>query len=128
MVNPNSIANIFGIFSLFAFAIAISPSLIKLLKIRVRYKRAILQTGRYGVLATVCLGLIHGLLMTQQDNIDFYNLNTYWIYAVGLFAFNILVFCAFMYPELKSDLKKLNYLSYGALLLLAVHVGQQIVF
>jgi len=127
MININFIANFFGAFSLFTFAIAILPSLIKLLKIK-ESRRAILQTSRYGLLGTVCLGLIHGLLMTQQDNIDFYSLNTYWVYAVGLFAFNIIVFFAFTYTELKSDSRKLDCLSYGALLLLAVHVGQQIAF
>ena len=124
MANINYAANIFGFISLFVFAIAISPSLINLFKIPYKHKRAILQTGRYGLLCAVCLGLAHGLLMTQQDNINFYDLNTYWIYAVGLFAFNLLVFLVFMYTELKSDLKKLNYLSYAALLLLAIHVGQ----
>ncbi|MEL6931052.1 MAG: hypothetical protein AAFO95_20890 [Cyanobacteria bacterium J06600_6] len=127
MINPNYAANFLGIFSLLTFAIAISPTLIKLLKLPNRHKRAILRTGRYGLLSSVCLGLTHGLLMTQQDNLNFYDLNTYWVFAGGLFAFNLLVFFAFMYSELRSDSKKLSYFSYAALLLLAIHLGQQII-
>lgn len=127
-MNLNFTANILGVFSLLAFTVAISPTLMNFLKLLPKPTRIIFNTAHYALLVTVCLGLIHGLLMTQQDNINFYELNTYWVYAAGLFTFNILAFLAFMYTEFKADLKKLNYLSYGALLLLAFHVGQQIIF
>ena len=117
-------ANTLGICSLGAFAIAISPTLSFLLKFSARHRQQLLRVARYGLLAAVCFGLSHGLLMTQQDNINFYNLSTYWTYAVGLFAFNLLVFLAFMYGELKSDVRKLNYFCGGALVLITCHVGQ----
>ena len=124
-MNINFTANILGVCSLGAFAIAISPTLNFLFKLPLnRYK--MLQIARYGLLASVCMGLSHGLLMTQQDNINFYDLSTYWTYAVGLFAFNLLAFLAFTYSELRSDYKKLNYFCYGALILLACHVGQSV--
>lgn len=125
MTNINYFANLFGVLSLFACAIATLPTAIDLLN-SYKHKRVILQIGRYGLLSAVCLGLTHGLLMTQQDNIDFYDLNTYWIYAVGLFSFNLLIFIAFMYTELRLNFKQLSYISYAALLLLAIHVGQAI--
>jgi len=124
MNNLNYIANTFGVFSLFAFAIAIFPSLTNFLKRHNRWTRTILQAARYGLLIAVSFGLAHGLLMTQQDNLNFYDLNTYWIFAGGLFAFNLLAFLAFMSVELKSDWRKLNYLNYAALLLVAIHIGQ----
>lgn len=128
MMNLSLTANILGILSLIASLIAISPTLINLFKFSWKNKRAIWYIARIGVLATVCLGLIHGLLITQQEEaINFYKMKTYWVYAGGLFAFNLFAFWAFMFAELKSDTKRLNYLTYGALFLLACHVGQQII-
>ena len=126
-MNLGLTANILGILSLIASLIAISPTLINLFKFSWENKRAIWQIARIGVMATVCLGLIHGLLMTQQEAINFYEMKTYWVYAGGLFTFNLFTFWAFMFPELKSDTKRLNYLTYGALFLLACHIGQQII-
>ena len=126
-MNLSLTANILGILSLIASLTAISPTLINLFKFSWKNKRAIWQIARIGVMATVCLGLIHGLLMTQQEGINFYEMNTYWVYAGGLFAFNLFVFWAFMFPELKSDTKRLNYLTYGALFLLACHIGKQVI-
>ena len=125
-MNLYLIANTSGVFSLLAAAIAISPALISLLRLPTN-QNSILH-ARIGLMFAVCLGLLHGLLMTQQENINFYDINTYWIYAVGLFTFNLLAFIALMYGELKLDRQKLNYFSYGVLLLLACHVGQQLVF
>lgn len=119
-------ANSLGVLSLFAAIIAITPSLINLLKLSFKNKKSIFQIARIGLISTVCFGLIHGLLMTQLENINFYAINTYWVYAGGFFTFNIFAFLAFMYAELKLDTKKLNYLSYAALFLLACHLGQHL--
>ena len=129
-MNLSLTANILGILSLIASLIAISPTLLNLFKFswKNKNKRATWQIARIGLMATICLGLIHGLLMTQQEEaINFYKMETYWVYAGGLFAFNLFAFWAFMFAELKSDTKRLNYLTYGALFLLACHVGQQII-
>ena len=127
-MNLNLTASILGILSLMASLIAISPTLINLFKFSWKNQRAIWQIARIGLLATICLGLIHGLLMTQQEEaINFYKMKTYWVYAGGLFAFNLFAFWAFMFAELKSDTKRLNYLTYGALFLLVCHIGQQII-
>lgn len=125
-MNINLTANSLGILSLLASIIAISPSLISLFKLSFNNRRLIWQITRIGLLSTVFLGLIHGLLMTRADNINFYDINTYWVYAGGLFTFNLFVLLAFMFAELKLDAKKLNYLSYGAMFLLACHVGQHL--
>ena len=77
---------------------------------------------------TISLGLIHGLLMTQRADIDFYNLNIYWLYAEGVFVYNLFVFCIFAFSQLKSELKKLNYSSYTALFLILCHPVPKIIF
>ena len=127
MFNLNLIANILGFLSLMSAAVAFSPCIISTVKKRLKHQRSLLKIARIGLIITVGLALVHGLLTTQLESIDFYNLHTYWVYAVGLFSFNLIVFLTFTFTELKADNKKLNYFSYGALLLLIFHVGQQII-
>ena len=128
MNNLNLIANTLGILSLLASIVALSPTLVSLLKRRFKFRNSLLKLARIGIMLTLSLGLSHGLLMTQKTDIDFYQLETYWMYAGGLFAFNLFAFLAFSFAELKSNSKKLNYFTLGALFLLACHVGQQLVF
>ena len=127
MLKNNLTANILGVLSVISAIVAFSPSLLNIVKRKINHRRLLLQTARMGLIITVCLALIHGLLMTQLDNINFYNINTYWSYALGLFAFNLIVFFACTFSEVKLDDRKLNYFSYAALLLLIFHVGQQII-
>lgn len=126
MNNINVIANILGILSLSASIVALTPTLVGSFKTSFRFKKPLFKLARIGIMLTVCFGLSHGLLTTQQTNIDFYQIGTYWVYAGGLFAFNLFAFLAFSFAELKSNSQKLDYFSYGALFLLACHVGQQL--
>ena len=66
--------------------------------------------------------------MTQGGNVDFYDLNTYWVYLGGVFLFNLVVFLAFSFSQLKSDIKRLNYFNYAILFLLVCHIGQKLMF
>ena len=127
MLDLNLTANILGILSLLSATIAFLPCLIGAIKNKTKQQKILLKTAKIGLIITVGLALTHGLLMTQLDNLDFYSISTYWAYAVGLFAFNVLIFLTFNYSELKCDRQKLNYFSYGALFLLIFHVGQQII-
>ena len=128
MMNLTFIANTIGILSLITAIASIYPSLVNILKTNTKREQLKSNIYQLGLLSTISLGLIHGLLMTQRTNIDFYNLNTYWIYAGGVFLFNLFVFLAFAFPQLKTDLKKLNFFNYAILLLLVCHVGQRIIF
>lgn len=127
-MNSNFAANTMGMLALCTLAIAISPSLINICKTAFKPSRALLQAAHYGLLSTLCLGLIHGLLMTQQDRLNFYDINTYWVYAGGLFTFNLVAFIAFTYTELRVNLRQLGYFSYAALFLLVCHLGQHLAF
>ena len=125
MISLNFVANSVGILSLTTSVAVLYPTLIKIFKINLNCRRSILCIFRYGLLLTISLGLIHGLLMTQNTNTNFYDLSTYWTYASGLFVFNLFVFLAFV-PELRFNFNKIDYLNYAALILLACHVGQKI--
>lgn len=126
MLNINLTANFIGILALLASAIAIAPGALGRSNILMQSRRVVMKIAYYGLLCAVCLGLVHGLLMTQRDNVDFYQINTYWVYAGGLSAFNMLAFLTFMYAELKSHSAWLNYLRGGALLLLIFHIEQHL--
>ena len=128
MLQPNLIANTIGIFSLLGAIAVVYPTATHTLKKANRQNKISFRTSYFSLLITICLGLIHGLLTTQITNIDFYNLGTYWVYAVGLFAINLLIFLALTFSELKRDLQKLNYFNYAVLSLLLLHVGQKIVW
>lgn len=128
MNNPTFVANTVGILSFIALITVIYPSFINIFKKKSDRQILAFKISKIGLLSTISLGLIHGLLMTQGNDIDFYNLNTYWIYAEGVFLFNLVVFLAFAFPQIRSDIKKLNYFNYAVLLLLVCHVGQKIIF
>ncbi len=128
MNSASFLANIIGVLSLIALIAVIYPSLVDVFKINLKYKQEILKISQIGLLLTTTLGLIHGLLMTQGGNVDFYDLNTYWVYLGGVFLFNLVVFLAFSFSQLKSDIKRLNYFNYAILFLLVCHIGQKLMF
>lgn len=128
MIETNFIASTVGILSLISSLTVIYPACIHLSQKNISYRKLIHNISYISLLLTICLGLIHGLLTTQIANIDYSNLNTYWIYASGLFVFNLFIFIAIAFPELKHNFKRLNYFNYALLLLLIFHVGQKIMF
>ena len=128
MFQPNLIANTVGIFSLIGAIAVVYPTANYTFLGASRQNRRCFKISYFSLLITICLGLIHGLLMTQSTGIDFYNLNTYWAYAVGLFAFNLLIFLALTFSELKRDLSKLNCFNYAVLFLLLLHIGQKAIW
>ncbi|MGV2831295.1 hypothetical protein [Myxosarcina sp. GI1(2024)] len=124
--NVNLLANSLGVLSLIGSSIVFYPAIASTVRLLPNYKILCWQTARLALMVTIFLGLVHGLLMTQKEDIDFNELNTYWVYAEGLLAFNLLIFLAFTFSELKRDLKKLIYFTYAGLFLLGCHVWQQI--
>ena len=124
--NLNWIANCFGILSLLGFTLAFYPALTNILNYKFT-KRVILTVSHWGLIITIFCSLIHGLLMTQKENIDFYDLKTYWIYAEGLLTFNLLIFLAFNFTEIKLNLKRFIYFTYALLFLLGCHLWGSVV-
>ena len=122
ITNSNLIANWLGILSVLGFALAFSPTLTNILNYKHNNNRVIFKAAYWGLIIAIFFGLSHGLLMTQKDNINFYDSKTYWIYAEGLFTFNLLIFLAFSFNEIKLNLKKFSYFTCALLFLLGCHL------
>ena len=125
--NLNWIANCLGILSLLGFTLAFSPAIANILNYKHNNNRAIFTASHWGLIIAIFFSFSHGLLMTQKDNIDFYDLNTYWIYAEGLLTFNLLILFAFSFSEVKLNLKRFIYFSYALLFLVACHLWKPII-
>ena len=65
--------------------------------------------------------------MTQNSTVDFFSIQTYWIYAEGVATLNILLYLAFSFNEIQDDFKKLRYLAYASILLLSCHIFSRLV-
>lgn len=124
--NLGLIASSWGIVSTIGFGCAFTPAIFKILNFSKIHKKIIFQISYLGLIIAIFTGLVHGLLMTQREAINFYSLNTYWIYAEGILTFNLLIFWAFSFTEFKYSLKKLTYLIYAACFLLGCHVWQNL--
>ena len=124
----NLLAKSLGILSLVGSGFAFFPTIIKIFKFYRQHQESIATVARFSLIATIFLGLLHGLLTTQKENINFYDLNTYWVSAEGLLALNLLILLAFTFPDIKQNLNKLTYFTYAALFLLGCHVWQQVAY
>ncbi|MDJ0572807.1 MAG: hypothetical protein QNJ53_27720 [Pleurocapsa sp. MO_192.B19] len=123
--NIGTTGNLVGISALISFFAAFYPAISNLFPRTINRKKDIFKLAKIGLIGTIFLGLVHGLMMTQKEDIDFNNLATYWTYATGLLTLNIFIFFAFTLSELKLNIKKLTYLTYAALFFLACHIWQQ---
>lgn len=121
MFTTDFIANSFGIIAFGSCIVAFLPTITSLIKNYLPNKKSILKLANIGLLFGIFFGLVHGLLMTQNLDIDFYSIKTYWVYGAGLFTLNLLIFLALEFKELKLDSKKLNYFTYAGLFLIVCH-------
>ena len=117
------VASSSGILAFIASLIAFSPVIINIIKLSFN-KKSVIKIARIGSTIAIFFGLIHGLIETQKQEINFYDLETYWIYAEGLFTFNLLVFLSFSLSELTINIKKITYFTYAGLLFVFCHVWQ----
>ena len=123
ITNLQWIAECLGIISLFGFALILSPLIINMVNHLSGYHRILLAASRWGLIIAIFSGLSHGLLMTQKENLDFYDLKTYWIYAEGLLTFNLLIILAFGFNEIKLNLKRFVYFVYALLFFIVCHLS-----
>ena len=123
--NLNWIANYLGILSLSGFALAFFLLITNILNYK--YNKAIFTLAHWGLIISIFFGLIHGLLMTERENINFYDVKTYWIYAEGLLTFNLLTFFSFSFTEIKLSTKKTIYFAYALLFLIGCHLWGSVI-
>ena len=117
------IASSCGSLAFIGSLMAFSPVIINTIRLSIN-RILVMKIARIGILIAICSGLIHGLIETQKQEIDFYDLENYWIYVEGLFALNLLVFLSFCLSELRINMKKLTYFTYAGLFLIGCHVWQ----
>ena len=121
MFSTDFIAKSFGIMAFGGCLLAFTPTVVSWSKKYLPNQRGLLNLANMGLLFGIFCGLVHGLIMTQKTEIDFYNIKNYWVYGAGLFTLNLLIFLALEFKELKLDFKKLNYFNYAGLLLIVCH-------
>ncbi len=117
------IASSCGSLAFIGSLMAFSPVIINTIRLSIN-RILVIKIARIGILIAICSGLIHGLIETQKQEIDFYDLQNYWVYVEGLFALNLLVFLSFCLSELRINMKKLTYFTYAGLFLIGCHVWQ----
>ena len=117
------IASPCGTLAFMGSIVAFLPIIINTIRISIDWK-FIIKLARIGSAIAISLGLIHGLIETQKQEIDFYDLQTYWIYADGLFTLNILVYFSFSLADISINIKKITYLTYASLFLIGCHVWE----
>lgn len=124
------IANLLGFLALSSYIITLLPTILriafpktkktKIFKFLLKYRRQI------GLIAFV-FAFAHGFLLVKKRNLDFFDLQTYWIYIQGIATFLIFTLLAitsnnWSIKKLKRNWKKLHSLTYLAMFFLAWHV------
>lgn len=117
-----SITFFLGGLSLFGCLFAFTPAIANTSNYLTSDSRILFKTSRWGLIIAIFSGLSHGLLMTQKDNINFYDLRTYWSYAEGLLVLNLLIFFAWCFSEIKLERQKFLYFIYALLFLVGCHL------
>ena len=129
LINLQWSADYLGYLSVLGITIASYPTLSSIYHKQHSNNKNLFSTiTRWGLIITISTALSHGLLMTQKENINFYDLKTYWIYGEGLLTLNLIVFLAFSFSELKLDFKKFVYLIYALLFFMGCHLSATIAY
>ena len=132
MLNPDSsiLANYLGLISFSTFTFTLLPTIINLNwlnQIKAGITKNLLKFRNIALAIALFFALVHGLLMTQNSTVDFFSIQTYWIYAEGVATLNILLYLAFSFNEIQDDFKKLRYLAYASILLLSCHISSRLI-
>ncbi len=125
--NLHSMANYLGILSSLGFALAFFSLIANISNYKFN-NRVIFTVAHGGLIISIFSGLVHGLLMAERENINFYDFKTYWIYAEGLLTFNLLTFFSFSFTEFKLSTKKIIYFTYALLFLISCHLWVSVIY
>lgn len=128
MTNTDWIAHCLGFLSLLGCLLIFCPVIAIVFDNKRSDRQMFLKLAKWGAIITVAAGLSHGLLTTQQDNIDFYDLKTYWTYAEGLLTFNLLIYLVLSFNEIKLNFKRYIYFIYALLFFVVAHLSETLVY
>ena len=124
------LANFLGFLALSSYIATLLPTILRILfpQTKKNHIPRLLQKYRrqIGLIAFV-LALAHGFLLIRKRNLDFFDLQTYWIYIQGLATLLIFTLLAitsnnWSIRKLKRNWKKLHSLTYLAMFLLTWHI------
>lgn len=124
------LANFFGFLALISYITTLLPTILRIVFPQTRKTkiRKLLRKHRRQIgLIAFALASAHGWLLIAKRNIDFFDLDTYWVYIQGIATFLIFTLLAvtsnnWSMRKLKCNWKKLHSLTYLAMFLLAWHV------
>ncbi len=124
------LANFLGFLALGSYILTLLPTILRIVfpqTKKTHIRRLLLKYRRQiGLIAFAC-ALAHGWLLIAKRNIDFFDLDTYWVYIQGVATFIIFALLAvtsnnWSIRKLKCNWKKLHSLTYLAMFLLTWHV------
>ncbi|QLE56375.1 ferric reductase-like transmembrane domain-containing protein [Nostoc sp. TCL26-01] len=130
VIDTAPLENSLGFLALGAYTLTLMPTNLRIIfpqtkqaklpKWLLKYRRLI------GILA-FCLALFHAFLLVKKRDVDFLDINTYWIYIQGISTFIIFTLLAitsndWSIKRLKKNWKRLHTLTYLAMFLLTWHV------
>ena len=124
------LANFFGFLALISYITTLIPTILRIVFPQTRKTkiRKLLHKHRRQIgLIAFALASAHGWLLIAKRNIDFFDLDTYWVYIQGIATLLIFTLLAvtsnnWSMRKLKCNWKKLHSLTYLAMFLLAWHV------
>lgn len=128
--NPAPIANIIGLFALFAYVATLLPSLIKTIFPNTKKNLILawlLKYRRYLGITAFSLGFNHGILLIIKLQLNLLDFHTYIRYFQGFFSLSILSLLAFTSNDdavktLKTKWKKLHQLTYLIIFVFPWHI------
>lgn len=126
--NLNWIANYLGFLSLLGCLLVFTSAIAITLNNKHTNKKLLLRTAKWGVIITIFAGLSHGMLTTQRENINYYDVKTYWAYAEGLLTFNLSIYLVLNFNEIKLDFKRFIYFVYALLFLVVAHLSGTVIY
>lgn len=124
------LANFLGFLALGSYIATLLPSILRIVFPQTRktiIRQFLLKYRRQFGLIAFAFAIAHGWLLIVKRNIDFFDLDTYWVYIQGVATFLIFTLLAvtsnnWSMRKLKCNWKKLHSLTYLAMFFLAWHV------
>lgn len=124
------LANLLGFLALISYVITLLPTLLRIVFPRTKttgLPQWLLKRRRLIGIVAFLFALLHGYLLVEKRQLDFFDPKTFWIYLQGISTFIIFTLLAitsndWSVKKLKKNWKQLHKLTYVAMFLLTWHV------